>query len=302
MNMLKKSPIFLALVCMMLLISACGKGSSATGGNGTPVASLSPAQLLQRTATAMGHLKSVSYTMDSANAIALPNSTTSGSKSLTFSTTIKANGVSIPPTDTKLQLSMNILNQNMSMSEIIKDQKVYVQNQKGKWYVMNKSTSQISSLGNTDVTSYDKLLALKDAKITDDGTTTLNGISVRHFTIAFGKDALKDLLNATGSLNSLQATQKQDLTKALQNMTMKNTVLNVWIDNTTSYIRRFQLQFDMSMDMSKIATPTSGKPSNATQLDINQNTTIDYSKFNAPVTITAPVNATSISNISQAFQ
>lgn len=300
--MLKKSPIFLALVCMMLLVSACGKGSSNTGGSGVPVASLTPAQLLQKTATVMGHLKSVSYTMSSANAIDLPSSATSSNKSQTFSTTIKANGVSVPPTDTKLQLSMNILNQNVNISEIVKGQKLYVQNQKGKWYVMDKSTSQISSLGNTDITSYDKLLALKDAKITDDGTTTLNGVSVRHFTIVFGKDALKDLLNATGSLNSLQATQKQDLTKALQSMTLKNTVLDAWIDNTTSYIRRFQLQFDMSMDMSKIVTPTPGKSSNALKIDINQNTTIDYSKFNAPATIAAPANATSISNISQAFQ
>ncbi len=180
MNMLKKSPIFLALVCMMLLVSACGKGSSNTGGSGVPVASLTPAQLLQKTATVMGHLKSVSYTMNSANAIDLPSSATSSNKSQTFSTTIKANGVSVPPTDTKLQLSMNILNQNVNISEIVKGQKLYVQNQKGKWYVMDKSTSQISSLGNTDITSYDKLLALKDAKITDDGTTTLNGVSVRH--------------------------------------------------------------------------------------------------------------------------
>jgi len=35
---------------------------------------------------------------------------------------------------------------------------------------------------------------------------------------------------------------------------------------------------------------------------MTQNTTIDYSKFNAPVTITAPSNATPTSNILQAFQ
>jgi hypothetical protein len=302
MHMLKKSPIFLVLVCIMLLISACGKGSSNTGGSTASVASLTPAQLLQRTATTMSHLKSVSYTMNSADAIVVPSSATSGSKSQTISTTIKANGVTVPPTDTKLQLSMNILNVNLNIAEIIKGQKVYVQNQKGKWYVIDKANSQISSFANTDIASYNKLLALKDAKITDDGITTLNGASVRHFTVTFGKDALKDLLDATGSLNSLPATQKQNLNKVLQSMTMKNTVLDTWIDNTTSYIRRFQLQFDMSMDMSKMVTPTPGKSSNSLQLNMNQNTTIDYSKFNAPVTITAPSNATPTSNILQAFQ
>ena len=167
---------------------------------------------------------------------------------------------------------------------------------------MAKSTSQISSLANTDVTSYDKLLALKDAKVTDDGTTTLDGTIVRHFTITFSKDALKDLLNATGTLSSLPAAQQQSLNKVLQNMSMKNTVLNAWIDNTTSYIRRFQLQFDMSMDMSKLVTPTPGKSPASLKFNINQNTTIDYSKFNVPAMITAPSNATPTSNILQAFQ
>ncbi len=302
MHMLKKSPIFFVLACMALLVSACGQAGGNTGGSGASVASLTPAQLLQRTTASMSKLKSVSYTMNSADTMTIPSFTAASSKSQTISTTMKGNGVEVPPADAKLQLSMNILNQNLNITEVVKGQKVYVQNQKGKWYVMDKSTSQISSFANTDLTGYNKLLALKDAKVTDDGTTTLNGVSVRHFTITFSKDALKDLLNATGTMSSLPASQQQSVNKLLQNTSMKNTVLDAWIDNTTSYIRRFQLQFDMSMDMSKMVTPTPGKSSSSLKLDINQNTTIDYSKFNAPVTITAPSGATATSNILQAFQ
>jgi hypothetical protein len=305
MHMLKKSFLFTMLACMMLLISACGTGNGggSTTGSSTPVASLTPAQLLQRTATTMGQLKSVSYTMNSADGVTLPSLSASSSKSQTISTTIKASGVTVSPDDTKLQLSVAILGQTLSFSEVVKDQKVYVQNQKGQWYVVNKSASQLSSIANTDVTGYNKLLALKDIKVTDDGKTTLNGASMRHLTITFGNGALSDLLNTTGTLNSLPASQKQQMSKLLKDMTMKNTVLDVWIDNTTAYLSRLQLQFDlnMNMDISKLITPTPGTAASTLSMDINQNTTIDYSKFNVPVTITAPSNATPTSDITKVF-
>lgn len=166
---------------------------------------------------------------------------------------------------------------------------------------MDKSAAQVSSFANTDVTGYNKLLILKDVKVTDDGKTTLNGASMRHLTIVFGKDALSDLMNTTGTLNNLPASQKQEMGKALQYMTMKNTVLDVWIDNTTAYLSRFQLQFDLNMDMSKLITPTPGTSSSSLSFDINQNTTIDYSKFNAPATITTPGHATPTTSIQNIF-
>lgn len=303
MHMLKKSFFFVTLTCLVLLLGACGTGagSGSATGSSTPVASLTPAQLLQRTATTMGQLKSVSYTMSSVGGMTLPSFSTASSKSSTISTTTKASGVAVPPANAKLQLSMTILGQTLTFSEVVKGQKVYIQNQKGQWYVVDKSASQVSSFANTDVTGYDKLLTLKDVKVTDDGKTLLNGASMRHLTITFGKNALSDLMNTTGTLNNLTASEKQQMGKALQNMTIKNTVLDVWIDNTTAYLSRFQLQFDLNMDMSKLITPTPGTSASSLSLDMNQNTTIDYSKFNAPVTIATPSNATPTSNITKVF-
>ena len=300
MHMLKKSSLFLVLACMVLLISACGAQGGGSAAGNTPVASLTPAQLLQKTTTTMSQLKSVSFTMKSGGNTTMPSFTGSGGNSQTISTTTKANGVLVPPHDTKLQLSTAIPGQTLSFAEVIKGQKVYIQNQKGQWYVMDKSASG-ASFTNSNVTDYNKLLLLKDVKVTDDGNTTLNGTSVRHLTLTFTKNALNDLMNDTGTLNNLPASQKQQMSKVFQNMTMKNTVLDVWIDNATAYLHRFQLQFDLDMDMSKSVTPIPGNSASSSNIEVTQNTVIDYSKFNDPVTIAAPGNATPASSMQQIF-
>lgn len=121
MHMLKKSSLFIALTCIVLLISACGQVVGSTTESSTPVASLTPAQLLQRTATTMDQLKSVSYTMNSTGGMTLPSFTASSSNSQSISTTTKASGVAVPPDEAKLQLSMTILGQTLTFSEVVKN-------------------------------------------------------------------------------------------------------------------------------------------------------------------------------------
>jgi hypothetical protein len=146
-------------------------------------------------------------------------------------------------------------------------------------------------------------LCIVVATITDHGDVNLGGQNLRHFTIAFGKDSLQDFLNATGALNA-SSLQQQQLDLLLKGITLQRASLDAWIDESTSYVHRIDLKFVISVDLNAIggtATPgssSSGIPPTTTSVE----TTIDYSKFNVPVTIQAPANATPTSDLLRIFQ
>ena len=93
--------------------------------------------------------------------------------------------------------------------------------------------------------------------------------------------------------------------QALKNAKLENPTLHLWIDESTSYVRRMELKFVMNVAGS--ATAATGKPAAGSSampsvMSTSVDTIIDYSKFNMPVKIAAPNSATTTTNVSQIFQ
>ena len=303
----RRLSILAALVVLLFFVSSCSLPGS------TSASSQALFQVIQKSAKAMQKLKAVHFDMtltDSLNSN--PGTPTAGSPPLQpFTITVKASGDSVPPDQASTSLTVNTGlqgSQAIKLAEVVIGKQIYIQNSKGKWFLLeiNQSAPQGSSipLSRLNPTNYNKLLGLvQKAKITDHGDENLGGQSLRHFTIAFGKDSLQDFLNATGSLNS-SSLQQQQLNSLLKGITLQRASLDAWIDESTSYVHRIALKFVMSINLNAIGgTATPGSSSSAIPpTTTSVETTIDYSKFNVPVTIQAPANATPTSDFLKIFQ
>jgi hypothetical protein len=311
--MARGKPFFLliGIALILLLVSACSSTPSSNSSSSSSSNSQSALQVLQKSASAMKSLKSSHFTINltdmlstGANGTSTTSSTptTSSSTPQTTNVTLTGNGDESSPNKVSSHLTVN---QALNLSEIVIGKQVYIQNQKGQWYSLNLNStgSSTNPLAGSNITNYASLLeAAQHAKITDHGMQTLNGHSYRYISVTFDKSALVDLLNATGQTNNLTAQQKQNLSAVLSNTTLKNAVMKVWIDPSTYYVHQMQLQYVMIVNTKGLATPTtSSNPSVPSSISSNLNTTIDYSKFNQPVTINAPSNATPATSISSVF-
>jgi len=279
----KKQGAFVALiVAVLLLVSSCGVGTSTLSGG----------QLLQNSLKAMNQLKSFHFDMnlaDSVNSGQATSSTSTGAQSITVN--ITGNGDEVTPDKTQLHVSLNLAGitgstktQNYSTSEIVLGNKLYVQNANGQWYVSNENVSNPFAAAN--VSNYTALLNLaQKATLTDHGDQNLNGVSLHHLTLTFGKNSLKDLLNASGQLGSLG----KNIDTLLNNVNLQTATLDLWIDDATSYIHHMELKLNLSMNLGSLGiTPTTSTSSNFSDaLDL----TVDFSKFNESITINAPANA-----------
>ncbi len=140
------------------------------------------------------------------------------------------------------------------------------------------------------------------ASLTDHGIVTLNGQKLRRLTVTFGKDALPQLLNASGQTQNAQT--QQSTAQILKSIKSFQAQVDFWIDENTSYVHQMDEKISLKLDSSALGTtgtPTSTgttAASSATTTD----TLIDLSKFNQPVTITAPANAIPTTNILSIFQ
>ena len=274
--------VFLALA-LVLLVSACGSPASSTG-------SQTPSQVLQKSLTAMQQLKAVHISMNLTSNGDWGRSAIS-STAHTFSVNATANGDEVMPDKSMLHLSVG---QGYNVAEITLGKQLYLQNSKGQWYVLDTSKYKGSAnnpFASMNSSTYNKLLAIaQKATYTDHGVQTLNGESLRHITVTFGKDVLKDLLSAT----NLSTLQQQGANNLLNNAKLVNPTLDVWVDQSTSYVHHMELIFDMN-----IKTSSSG--TGASSSTINVDMTVDYSKFNVPVTISAPGKAIPTNNLSSVF-
>ena len=303
----RRLSILAALVVLLFFVSACSLPGS------TSPSSQALFQVIQKSANAMQKLKAVHFDMTLSDSVnSNPGTPTTGSSPLQpFTITVKASGDSVPPDQASTSLTVNTGlqgSQAIKLAEVVIGKQMYIQNSKGKWFLLeiNQSASQGSSLPLTGLnpTDYNKLLGLvQKATITDHGDENLGGQNLRHFTITFGKDSLQDFLNATGTLNA-SSLQQQQLNSLLKGITLQRASLDTWIDESTSYAHRIALKFVISINLNAIggtATPVSSSsaiPPTTTSVE----TTIDYSKFNVPVTIQAPANATPTSDFLKIFQ
>jgi hypothetical protein len=297
----KQGFLFSVLAILLLLcISAC----NSTAANGTQ----GPLQVLQNSFNAMKQLKAVHVNIQLATTIDMsgssnPSSTSSTSHPLTVN--VAANGDEVSPDKASIHLSMG---QSFNLSEITLGKQIYIQNLQGQWYVLDASKFK-DARGNpfsiTNTANYNNLLAVaQKATYTDHGMQSLHGVSLRHITVTFGKDALKDLINASGSMSSLSGVDKQKLTTLLNDIKLEAATLDVWIDEATSYVHHMELKFTMDVHTSSLVpTPTSKSSSFTLPADIKTSvdTIIDYSKFNESITISPPANAIPTNNPTSIF-
>ncbi|MDQ2715458.1 MAG: hypothetical protein M3Z08_11175, partial [Chloroflexota bacterium] len=280
------------LVIMLCIMSACG----------LPGASASTGQVLQNSINAMKQLKTAHIDMTFADSVQIPNLATSNTSNSKVPTAItvkmQGGGDEVMPDQASMHFTMDMgsAGKGLKIAEIVKGKQLYIQNSKGQWYVLDQSALQGSSgtgnlFGGANAAQYNQLIALaQKAHFTDHGTETLNGQSLRHITATFGKDVLKDLLNALGQ--TPKGMDQQALNKLLSQIQVKNAALDLWIDEGTSYVHRMEMKFQMVMNLGSFATPTTTSQTGVpTSITSNIDTLIDYSKFNDSITINAPANA-----------
>ena len=284
-----------ALVSILLLVSACGSTNTATN-----TSSRTPLQVLQNTQTAMKQLKSVHLDLKFNVAIQVSGTPTAtdgtSAAPQNLSLNFTGSGDEVPPNQASIHLSIaqSASDQGLNLSEILVGNKAYIQNSHGQWYVLDKSELPGSNnpFSGTDISNvYNLLDAAQKAKVTDHGTESLNGQNLRHLSFSFDQQSLSQLLSSNGQLGSI--LDQQNIAQVLNNVKLSQATLDVWIDESTSYVHRVELKMNLGLNLSSLdnaATPTASGtvlPNITTEVD----SIIDLSKFNAPVTITAPANA-----------
>ena len=293
--MRRSIPAFLAMIAIFLFISACGSNSSSPS-------SLSAGQVLTNTASAMKQLKTVHLNMTLAATIGVSGLTTPTTGSSTpgsFTFNVNGNGDEVLPDQTSLQLSLNGLGSNYNFAVITKGQQVYIQNKQGQWYVIDKSKlssgSSSNPISSASIPDFGKLLDLaqKNGKVTDHGDETLNGVSLRHITVTLDKNGIEQLLKSTGLLNNLTSTSLQQFNQFFNSAKDLTATLDFWIDESTFYIHRFEMKFNLNLDLSQFVSPTPGSTTTGSSgASVKFDMTIDLSKFNdSSIKISAPANA-----------
>jgi hypothetical protein len=297
MNIQKKSFLMcIPLVMLVLLISACSPtgGAGSTGGS-----NLTVLQVLQNSAKAMQQLKSahIDFSLTgTAQASATATPTSSSPSGANFS--VKGNGDEALPGEQSLHITTS---QGSTLAEIVLGNKVYIQNTKGQWYVLDKSSLQgvtTNPFSGIDISNINDILALaQHAQLTDHGDQNLNGQSLRHITIALDKQGLQQLLTQNGQLASVIG--QQAVNTIINSTKGFNSTLDIWIDETQFYVHRTELKLNVNANLSTVtnsgtATAITGTvPANvSTTLD----SIVDLSKFNETVNITAPANAIPTTN------
>ena len=302
MKLLKMRYLLLSLGIVLVFVSACGSITGAPGSSQTAI------QVLQKSATAMKGLKTVHFGMNLGETLNLGTSTSSSTTPSHYTVNVKANGDEVLPNQVSLQLTTATnagSSSNIKFAETVTGGKVYIQNSKGQWFVLSNSqfnSGGINPFAGTDISGYNNLLTLaQKATFVDHGDQTLNGVSLRHITVTLGKNTLSDLLNATGALNKLSTQQQQSMHKMLNSIQLQNATLELWIDESTYYVHQMEIKFNMNINTSGLVTPTTSSSSTPSNISTAIDITIDYSKFNAPITIKAPANATPTNSILSVF-
>lgn len=301
-----------ALIAILLVMSACGSGgksSSSSSGN-----SISPAQLLQKSTTAMKQLKSAHTDLTSTSMI---NTGTGPSATPTTGTAPRQETISITGTGDEVfpdQASMHfkfgqqgVSGKTITLSEIVVNQKLYIQNAKGQWFALTPNSATGSSsnpLSGANTENYKNLLAVaQKGKLTDNGYQTINGQKLRHLTVTFAQGNLKDLLGAMGQLPSnMSAQQQQIYNQQLNGIKVRQATLDLWINEANSYVYQEEFKLNLNSSAGGGTTPTTATGGAAANVTSNADTRIDYSKFNEPVTIAPPPHATPTNNIFTVLQ
>ncbi len=300
MNIYKVRYIPLVLLPVLLLISACSPSL------GTGNSSLTVLQVLQNSAKAMKDLKSAHIetkttgTLQTLGTPGTPTTSTSTPAPTTASSLmfkVSGSGDEALPDQEQLQVTVSQGENSVpaNLAEIVQGDKVYVQNTKGQWYVLNKSALEgftgnpFSGINGLDPNAL--LGLLQDTQITDHGDELLNGESLRHISVALDKVGFKKILNSDPQLGNLFG--QQNIETILNSTKLFASSLDLWIDETNFYVHRTELKFKVDEDISSLSqslTPVVTFPLPAGVIT-SFDSTLDLSKFNASVTIKPPTGA-----------
>jgi len=273
-----------ALFTILWLVSSCSlPGMGAPSGD-----SLTPLQVLQNSTNTMKHLNSSHVEMQSSTSMQNARGNAAPTNS---NFALNGSGDVVAPDQEQMKLT---LNNGMILTAITQGNQVYVQNPQGKWYVLNRE--DLGGLVDNPLSgvtvNQDSLLALvQHAQITDHGDQMLNGQSLRHISAALDKTGLSQLLQQNPQLTSSLAHENININDYLNRAKSFQSNVDVWIDESHFYLHRAQVQLNLTADTTGfegVAAPST------TALKLN--TVVDLSKFNVPVTITPPSNATPTNN------
>ncbi len=278
----KRNMLLAASLVLVLILAAC----SAPGAT----SSLTPVQTLLNSANAMNKLQSVHVDLQAMLKTQASSSTPSANSGGGIPFNVTGHGDAASPD----QASMNLaLNNKPIVNVISKGQTVYVQMANGKWFSVDKSKLKNGAQSFFSQSLANRLAAftadLQNAKLTDLGQETVNGVSLDHITAVLDQQGLQTLSSQLNGL--LPVTQQKG-----QNQITKAT-LDLWVDQTTSYIHQAKLDIVAHTDISTMlqnpasnSTPTT-TGSTPVVVTVEVNVQLNFSKFNQPVNIEAPANA-----------
>jgi hypothetical protein len=271
--------LLLGLALALMILSACGQGSTKSG--------LSPLQVLQNSANAMKNLQTSHVDLNATSQISGASATGLEIPG-NVDVTLKGSGdQSIPDNAQKMKMTLTLNSFSAPISEVVADDKVYIQTPDGQWYSFDKATfgqldCGLASFLSAPTLDLNSLLVLTEhINLTDHGKEDLRGQSLRHLTANIDQAALKQLLSDNPKLKCNIGSQ--DL-NAVKNF---NSSVDLYIDEQQFYVHRSELRVTLGTN-DKGQTTTS-----------SSDLTFDLSKFNQPVTITAPANATPLTDPTQ---
>jgi hypothetical protein len=292
----KRLSSFLPLVMFLLLVSAC------VPALGTGSSSLTPIQVLQNSSKAMKQLKSAHFDLNLtsnllANAPGIPTAATPPASQVNVSITGKGDENLPDKQSLQVIVSQNVVGRSFNLAEMLLGNKVYIQNIRGQWYVLDRSVLQ-NTIGllfsgiNIDPTGL--LDLIQNSNLTDHGTELLNGQQLRHISASLDKVALKLVLTNNPQLNKLFG--QQDVSNAIDRAKTLQASIDLWIDETNFYVHRAELKFNLDEDLSSPGSPATPAPVIISGLASHFDSITDLSNFNKPVTITPPANAIPTNN------
>jgi len=300
--------LLVALVTVLLLISACSPIGGGSGGS-----NLTVLQLLQNSSKAMSQLKSTHIDLKAngsgqaitTNATPTPTTGTGTSTPTTAVNNVTFNLIgsgdeALPNVEVmQFDVSQNGATTTPTTShleQIVQGDKVYIKNTKGQWYVLDKSVlkgyvdNPFSGVKSPDLTELIGLLV--HTQITDNGIQSLNGQNLRHITIAMDKEALKQFLSNNQQL--IDILGQQNLNAVIDNTKTFSSTVDLWIDEATDYVHRTELKFNLGVDtgtLSRSITPTVTTVIVPANVTTKFDSIVDLSKFNESVTVTTPTGA-----------
>lgn len=293
------------LVCAITLFFSACAADAPSGNTGKkdqpsiPKSSYTLQQVLQKSSDAMKKLQAAHIELSSES-----NNQMSNGKTASI---LKGSGDEVQPDQQQFKLTLNSFEQTIPIAEVIKGDKVYIQNPEKKWFVTSTRTyasMAANPFAGVTFDPQDLLPVLSQITVQDHDLEAVDGQNMRHITATMNKDALKQVLTGSTQLQKIQG--QQYLLALLDSATSIQASMDVWIDETNFYMHRAQLKIKLQTGThastptsTDTTAPTPGANTTITAMDIN--TTLNWSKFNQPVTITAPTDATPVDNPESIF-